>query len=37
MAYSFKKLKKFHKRVLVIVAHPDDESLFMGGTKAEFK
>ena len=32
-----KDLKKFSKKALVIVAHPDDESLFMGGTIAEFK
>jgi LmbE family N-acetylglucosaminyl deacetylase len=32
-----KDLKKFRRKALVIVAHPDDESLFMGGTIAEFK
>ncbi len=30
-------LRKFSKKALVIAAHPDDESLFMGGTIAEFK
>lgn len=34
---SLKKLKKFSKKALIITAHPDDESLFMGGTIAEFK
>jgi len=33
---TFKDLKKTRKRALVIVAHPDDESLFMGGTMVEF-
>lgn len=30
-------LKTKHKNALIITAHPDDESLFMGGTIAEFK
>jgi hypothetical protein len=30
-------LKRSSKRALIIAAHPDDESLFMGGTIAEFK
>ena len=30
-------LKNFRKRALVIAAHPDDETLFMGGMIAEFK
>jgi len=34
---SLKDLKKIRKKALIIVAHPDDESLFMGGTIAEFK
>ncbi len=34
---SLKDLKIFRMKALVIVAHPDDESLFMGGTIAEFK
>ena len=34
---SLESLKKSSKKALVIVAHPDDESLFMGGTIAQFK
>jgi hypothetical protein len=34
---SLKELKKIRKKALIIAAHPDDESLFMGGTIAEFK
>jgi len=34
---SLNELKKIHKTALIITAHPDDESLFMGGTIAEFK
>lgn len=34
---SLKELKKIREKALIIVAHPDDESLFMGGTIAEFK
>jgi len=34
---SLKTLKKSRKKALVIAAHPDDESLFIGGTMAEFK
>ena len=37
MARSLKDLKSSHKKALIIAAHPDDESLFMGGTIAEFK
>lgn len=32
-----KDLKRIRKKALIIVAHPDDETLFMGGTIAEFK
>jgi len=32
-----KELRKVNINALVITAHPDDESLFMGGTIAEFK
>lgn len=32
-----KDLKKTSKKALIITAHPDDESFFMGGTIAEFK
>ena len=32
-----KELKKSQMKALIIAAHPDDESLFMGGTIAEFK
>lgn len=35
--HPLKGLKKSKKRALIIAAHPDDESLFMGGTIAEFK
>ncbi len=34
------RLKRFQdarKRALIVAAHPDDESLFMGGTIAEFR
>lgn len=34
---SLGELQIIHKNALVITAHPDDESLFMGGTIAEFK
>ena len=34
---SLNALKKFRKKAAIITAHPDDESLFMGGTIAEFK
>lgn len=34
---SLNALKNVKKRAIIIVAHPDDESLFMGGTIAEFK
>ena len=34
---SLNTLKKVRKKAIIIVAHPDDESLFMGGTIAEFK
>jgi len=34
---SLDRLKKIRKKALIIAAHPDDESLFMGGTIAEFK
>lgn len=34
---SLRNLKKLSRKALIIVAHPDDESLFMGGTIAEFK
>ena len=33
---SLNELKKIPKMALIITAHPDDESLFMGGTIAEF-
>lgn len=32
-----KNLKRVRKKALIIVAHPDDETLFIGGTIAEFK
>lgn len=32
-----RELQKVSKSALVITAHPDDESIFMGGTIAEFK
>jgi LmbE family N-acetylglucosaminyl deacetylase len=34
---SLKDLEKSRMKALIIAAHPDDESLFMGGTIAEFK
>lgn len=34
---TLKDLKKLRTKALIITAHPDDESLFMGGTIAEFK
>ena len=34
---SIKDLKNLNKRALIIAAHPDDETIFMGGTIAEFK
>ncbi|MBL7071797.1 MAG: PIG-L family deacetylase [Candidatus Omnitrophica bacterium] len=35
--HSLEKLKKLNKKAIVVISHPDDESLFMGGTIAEFK
>lgn len=32
-----KRLRRQGRKALIIAAHPDDESLFMGGTIAEFK
>jgi len=34
---SIEDLKNLNKSALIIAAHPDDESLFMGGTIAELK
>lgn len=34
---TLRKLKNRRKDALIITAHPDDESIFMGGTIAEFK
>ena len=37
MAKSLDGIKDTGKNALIITAHPDDESIFMGGTIAEFK
>ena len=37
IARPLRELKNSQKNALVITAHPDDESVFMGGTIAEFK
>lgn len=37
MIRTFGGLRRKHARVLIVTAHPDDESIFAGGTIAEFK
>ncbi len=34
---SLQRLRRYRKKALIIIAHPDDETLFMGGTIASFK